>query len=157
MDKLLVIVTGPERNGTTYLSQLIYSIPNIYSGFDTGLLLNNDFSKCKPFCDWIYNLWGVPRNIDFFSPKLTFKDKYNLLFKYKGTINNSQYNNLIRNSNFIVDKTPRYFENLNFVRKNSNNIPIIITIKYFKDLFISRCVKRNTTKGNGGCTVDDIT
>ena len=29
MNKLLFIITGPERNGTTYLSQLLNNIPNI--------------------------------------------------------------------------------------------------------------------------------
>ena len=31
MEKILSIVTGPERNGTTYLSKLLCSIPDTYS------------------------------------------------------------------------------------------------------------------------------
>ena len=85
IDKLLVIITGTERNGTTYLSQLVNSIPNIYSGFETGLLLDNSFTNCKPLCEWIYrgNLhWGMPKQLDLYSSNLSFDDKYKLLFEH---------------------------------------------------------------------------
>lgn len=146
MDKLLVIITGPERNGTTYLSQLVYSIPNIYSAFETGLLLDNSFKNCKPFCQWIYHgglQWGMPKQVDLYSSNLSFDDKYKLLFKYKGSYKNNHSQKLISESKFIVDKTPAYFRNLEFVRNNSKDIPIIITIKYLKDTYISNCVKRS--------------
>ena len=149
MEKVLVIVTGPERNGTTYLSKLICSIPNIYCGFETGLLLDNDFKKCEPFCKWIYHgreQWGLSKEINLFDNNLSFDDKYKLLFENKGSYNKiNLHQKLIFNSKYIVDKTPAYFRNLEFVRKNSNNIPIIISIKYLKDYYISLCVKRNSS------------
>ena len=80
MEKILAIVTGPERNGTTYLSKLLCSIPDIYCGFETGLLLDNDFKKCDPFNKWIHldnEHWGCPNNIDFYDKKLTFEININ--------------------------------------------------------------------------------
>lgn len=145
MDKLYLIITGAEHSGTTFLSQIIYSIPEVYSAFETGLLLRNDFRECKPFCEWIHkekgNHWGVPKTIDFFDKKLTFDDKYKLLFEHKGG-GDSFVQNMMRDSPVIVDKTPAYIRNLQFVRKNSKNIPIIITLKSSGDMFISYVVKR---------------
>jgi len=147
MENILAIITGPERNGTTYLSKLLCSIPDIYCGFETGLLLDNDFKKCEPFNKWIHQgneQWGVPNNIDFNDKKLTFDDKYKLLFNNKGKCSVLNiHQELIFNSKFIIDKTPRYIRNLQFVRKNSKEIPILISIKYLKDYYISMCVKRN--------------
>ena len=148
MEKILSIVTGPERNGTTYLSKLLCSIPDIYCGFETGLLLDNDFKKCEPFNKWIHHgneHWGCPNNIDFYDKKLTFDDKYKLLFNNKGSYNELNiHQKLITKSKFIIDKTPKYIRNLQFVRKNSKEVPILISIKYLKDYYISMCVKRNT-------------
>ena len=147
MENILAIITGPERNGTTYLSKLLCSIPDIYCGFETGLLLDNDFKKCEPFNKWIHQgneQWGVPNNIDFNDKKLTFDDKYRLLFNNKGKCSVLNiHQELIFKSKFIIDKTPRYIRNLQFVRKNSKEIPILISIKYLKDYYISMCVKRN--------------
>jgi hypothetical protein len=147
MNNLIAIVTGPEHNGTTYLSRLLYSIPDIFSGFETGLLLNNDFTKCHPFDKWIHRggyYWGAPENINFNDTKLSFDDKYKLLFNNKGLHKNkSDIQQLIFNSKFIVDKTPEYIRHLEFVRNNSNNIPILITIKYFREYYISLVIKRH--------------
>ena len=147
MENILAIITGPERNGTTCLSKLLCSIPDIYCGFETGLLLDNDFKKCEPFNKWIHQgneQWGVPNNIDFNDKKLTFDDKYKLLFNNKGKCSVLNiHQELIFKSKFIIDKTPRYIRNLQFVRKNSKEIPILISIKYLKDYYISMCVKRN--------------
>ena len=111
MNNIIAIVTGPERNGTTYLSRLLYSIPDIFSGFETGILFNNDFTKCPPFDKWIHRggyHWGVPEHINFNNTKLSFDDKYKLLFDNKGLHkNNSNIQQLIFNSKFIVDKTPK--------------------------------------------------
>jgi hypothetical protein len=153
MDKLLVIITGPEKCGTTYLKYLIDSIPDITSGFETGLLLEQNFELAIPFCKWIHMggaYWGVPKYINFFDTNLSFNDKYELLFNNKGLIStdNMEYHdiihqNLIKKSKYIIDKTPAYFVNLPHIFKNiPNNIPVVITIKYFKDYYYSLCVKK---------------
>ncbi len=146
MDKILAIVTGPEHNGTTYMSKLLYSIPEVYSGFETGLLLNPDFKTCKPWCEWIFDggeRWGVPKEIDFFDKNLSLDDKYKLLFKNKGSYCKTNiHQKLIKESKYIIDKTPTYIRNLKLIRENSGNIPIIISIKYLEDYYISLCIKR---------------
>ena len=144
MDKLLLIITGPEHNGTTVIEKILYSHPDIFGGFETGLLLNPFFSECKPFNEWIYMdkwHWGIPNSISF-SDDLTFNEKYSLLYKHKGS-HNDDIQKIIRNSKFIVDKTPAYIRNLKFVRKNTPlNIPIVISIKKFLGYYNSYIVKR---------------
>lgn len=150
MNNIYVIITGPEHNGTTFLSKLICSIPDIYCGFETGLLLDNNFSICKPFCEWIYHgneQWGIPKNINLFNNNLSFDDKYQLLFNNKGSYS-GLHQELIRKSKLIVDKTPAYIRNLEFVRKNSNNIPILITFKNFYDNYKSYVIKRKIKINN---------
>lgn len=146
MDKILAIVTGPGHNGTTYMSKLLYSIPEVYSGFETGLLLNSDFKTSKPWCETIFHggeHWGIPREIDFFDKNLSLDDKYRLLFENKGSYFKSNiHQKLIKESKYIVDKTPAYIRNLKLIREKSKNIPIIITIKYLEDYYISLCIKR---------------
>ena len=150
MDKLLCIITGPERNGTTLIEKIIYSHPDIFGGFETGLLLDENFNNCKPFCEWIYHgaglhgfHWGLNRKIDLTGK--SFKEKYDLLFKYKGSYHKSDpIQKLIYESKYLVDKTPAYIRNLEFVHKNiPNDIPIIIIIKNLEDDYISKVIKRN--------------
>ena len=35
MNKLVAIITGPTRNGTTYVKNVLDSHPDIFSGFET--------------------------------------------------------------------------------------------------------------------------
>ena len=147
MEKLVCIITGPERNGTTLVEKIIYSHPDIFGGFETGLLLGENFNECEPFCKWIYQggyHWGLDKKINLTGK--SFKEKYNLLFKHKGSAyKKSSIQKLIHESKYLVDKTPAYIRNLEFVHKNiPNDIPIIIIIKNLKDDYISKIVKRRT-------------
>ena len=149
MDKLLCIITGPEHNGTTLIEKFIYSHPNIFGGFETGILLDHDFNKNSiPFNDWIYHSglhWGLSKNIKF-TKKISFNKRYELLFKNKGTFHNkNKIQKLIYESKYLVDKTPAYIRRIKLVHKNIPiNIPVIIVIKNFKEYIISLVVKRNT-------------
>jgi hypothetical protein len=146
MKKLICIITGPERNGTTFVEKILFSHPDIFSGFETGLLLDENFNTCEPFCKWIYNRswqWGLSREIDLTGK--SFKEKYDLLFKHKGSYHDSDpIQKLIYESKYLVDKTPAYIRNLEFVHKNiPKDIPIIIVIKKLEDDYISKIIKRN--------------
>lgn len=145
MDKLIAVVTGPEHSGTTLIEKILYSHPDIFGGFETGLLLNPFFSECKPFNEWIYKNgwhWGISSNVKF-EDNLTFTEKYNLLYNNRGSYDND-IQKLIRESKYIVDKTPAYIRNLKFVRENVPvNIPILISIKDFIGYYNSYVVKRN--------------
>ena len=149
MKKLICIITGPERNGTTFVEKIAFSHPDIFSGFETGLLLDEDFNTCEPFCEWIYRSgyhWGLSKEIDLTGK--SFKEKYDLLFKYKGSYHDSNpIQKLIYKSKYLVDKTPAYIRNLEFVHKNiPQDIPIIIVIKKLEDDYISKIIKRNYIK-----------
>ena len=125
--------------------KIIYSHPDIFGGFETGLLLDENFNNCKPFCEWIYgpkSHWGLNRKIDLTGK--SFKEKYDLLFKYKGSYHDSDsIQKLIYESKYLVDKTPAYIRKLEFVRKNlPTDIPIIIVIKNLEDDYISKIIKR---------------
>lgn len=149
MDKLICVITGPPRNGTTYFKYILDSHPDIFSGFETGILLDEDFNKSIPFRDWIYKNtfhWGVPKNISLFDKSLSIHDKYKLLFENKGSYG-GYYQSLIKKSKYIVDKTPAYFQDLPKVCKllDNKDIPILITIKSYQHCYYSNCVKRNTS------------
>ena len=63
---------------------------------------------------------------------LTFNEKYQLLFDFKATTDDSdEIQKLIRNSKYSIDKTPKYFYFLPKIVKNLNNydIPILIVLK----------------------------
>jgi len=148
MNKLVAIITGPTRNGTTYVKNVLDSHPDIFSGFETGILLNKDFNKSKPFNDWVYEggyHWGLPREIKLHND-LTLNDKYVLLFHNKGSLL-GPVQKMIKQSTFLVDKTPAYFESLqtftDVLKRFNAKIPVIISIKYFKDHYHSHMVKRN--------------
>ena len=146
MEKLVCIIAGPGHNGTTYLKNLLDSHPYIFSGFETGLSLDNDFEKCHPFKNMIFKdgfMWGMPKHINLFDKSLTINDKYKLLMDNKGSYE-GPIQKLIKNSTFLVDKTPHYFIELPKVCKllNNNEIPILLTIKYFKESYVSYVIKR---------------
>ena len=88
MEKIVAVVTGPEHNGTTYLKNLFDSHPFIFSAFESGILLHNDFNKCHPWNLWVnsgnFN-WGLPKEIVLSNLELSMVEKYDLIFKNKGS------------------------------------------------------------------------
>jgi hypothetical protein len=149
MNELACIITGPERNGTTLFKKILDSHPDIFSGFETGILLNKDFSQCAPFCDWIYNKgahWGLDRDISLRGK--SFSEKYDLLFEHKGSYyRECAIQNLIRKSRYLVDKTPAYIRKLKYIRENTcKDVPIFIIIKNFKNYYTSCVVKRKESE-----------
>lgn len=147
MDKLVCIITGPEHNGTTYFKKLLESHPDIYSGFETGFLLDDDFEKCVPFNKWVFDSthhWDIPKDINLFDKNLSINDKYSILYHNKGSYQ-GKYQQLIRESKYLIDKTPAYFHKLPEIYKRLDNkdIPILIIIKKYRYIFNSYVVKRN--------------
>lgn len=62
--KLSVIVTGFEHSGTTMLAQLIKSAPNLFGGFECGILVDEASRQYPVFYDWLtwpvqFDLWGL--------------------------------------------------------------------------------------------------
>lgn len=87
--KLICIITGIERSGTTILSKTIASHPDIYSGWECGVLLNdiNNFNKVVPFYDWIVQSnenWGLSCNTrdNILMNCSSYQDVYNTLYTH---------------------------------------------------------------------------
>lgn len=147
MDKLILIITGPEHNGTTYIEKLIYSHPKIFGGIECGLLSNEAyFNRYQPFSKWIYleeYNWGLNKNIKL-NIKTPIEKRYELLYNNKGS-GSDIIQKLIKNSEYLVDKSPYYFRDFENVYNNilEYNIPIIISIKSLKENYFSYVIKRN--------------
>lgn len=144
-DKVVCILTGLEHSGTTFSQQLICSHPDVFCGFEAGIMCNDNFlhPACIPFNSWIYEQgfhWGLDNKIKL--SKQTMGEKYQLLFDFKGSGHeNCNIQKLIKDCNLIIDKTPRYFETpqlLHRVLRNTPpNIPIIVTVKDFGNTLAS--------------------
>ena len=132
---LFAIITGLERSGTTIVSALIMSAPNLYSGFECGLLevaTPSDFREVSPFFDWMTGpataserLWA-----------LTNDQRENLVShschaeQYIQLRNDSRLFHQGNNENsWIVDKTPRYIYNLTDIMSRTHGVPVIVTQK----------------------------
>ena len=148
-DYLLGIVTGMEHSGTTLLSQIINSHPDVFSGFEMGVLLKKQkFEEIKPFNNWLkggHFEWGLPN--DYNIDELDTEQTYEYIYKNKGTKGGS-VQELIRKSKFILDKTPQYIYNLNeLYTKIPNTIPFFIILKPYTDILFSY-YKRNANIAN---------
>lgn len=136
--KLFVIVAGMEHSGTTMLSQLIMSAPNLYGGFECGILMSPDnpagFEKVEMFYRWMMRpakqrLWGLTKEIrDLMLNATCFAEMYETLHRY------SPLFHLEPNTNsFIVDKTPQYIHKLVEVMDRTPGVPVIVTRKSDED------------------------
>lgn len=147
MDKLICIICGMEKSGTTYLANLLNSHSNIFSGFETGILLGNlkEFNKIEPYNQWLSHgsfQWGLPDNFLKEIESLNYNNIYEYIYDKKGSKYNyedmtPQY--FIKKSIFIFDKTPSYIYDLKYIYNKLNNtkIPFIIILKNFNDIYNS--------------------
>ena len=148
--KIIAIVTGMQHSGTTYLNNILNSHSKIMSGFECGILLGNinDFHIIKPFSDWLRtdkSYFGLPDNYLNEIKNKNYKQVYDYIYKNKGSKNNSHIQKLIKNFQYFTDKTPAYIYDIELINnKISNlNIPIIITLKKYDEIYHSWVIKRN--------------
>lgn len=152
-NKLTCVVTGMEQSGTTYLSRVIMSHPDIWAGFECGVLLGkiNNFYKEKPFSEWIEEggwHYGLGKGA---SNKISELNNYRKVYEYiYNNMGNTQSDEsgdmykLFKKAKFILDKTPRYSYYLgNIITKIDNEVPIFIIYKDWKQQFYSMVVKRD--------------
>ena len=152
----VAIITGMERSGTTLLSKIINSHQDVFSGFECGILLDklNNFKAVMPFADWLkHGSWqfGLPNNYLDEIKDVKYAEIYKYIFENKGSHcnkNPSNPQNLIKKSNFFIDKTPKYFESFEVIynKVKGENIPVFIILKHFDDIFYSQCIKRNRSQ-----------
>jgi len=128
------IVTGCENSGTTILSDLVQSAPNLYSGFECGVLLADaprDFPNVQPFYDWIaspvasgnWGLDGAQRD-DLTNSSACHADMFRRLRRYSPL-----FRSALTNASWIVDKTPGYVYKLAKVMDRSPGVPVLVTLK----------------------------
>ena len=111
-NKCVCIITGMERSGTTYISKLVNSHSNIFSGFECGILLEdlNKFDNCLPFSKWLAHPnfhFGLPKNYLNEIKYYNYDNIYDYIYIHKGSYDDN-IQKLIKKSDFFVDKTPRY-------------------------------------------------
>jgi hypothetical protein len=142
-NNLAIIVTGMEHSGTTFLANILNNcITNIGGGFECGILLSDkspsDFVSVKPFYDWFclpkkIGHWGFTEaERDFIISTNSWDIAYNRLLTTYFKVESEKPEQI------ILDKTPAYCYNLNkILKRTSNKIPVLITIKNIHSLFYS--------------------
>jgi len=135
--KLSAIVTGTAHSGTTIISQLIMSAPNIYGAQEGGLLLASEPSKFKevsPFYAWtmkstINKFWGLSNDQrDLLLNSTCHAEMYVRLRRYS-----SLFFHPPNEESWILDKTPAYIRNLVDVMDRSPGVPVVVTEKSYHD------------------------
>lgn len=129
---VFAIITGLEHSGTTITSSLVMSAPNLFGGFECGLLFAAtpaEFQKVEPFYDWMLipasqRMWG-----------LTEQQREALL---EHSCHAEQYHQIRQQSalyetpndqSWIVDKTPFYIYELVEVMDRTPGVPVLVTQK----------------------------
>lgn len=131
---LIAMVTGMEHTGTTILSQLIASHPDINCGFECGLLLGDapsDFLNIMPWSKWMQQQieseiwgqagWGIkPEDMQKICKADSWIEAYRQIMKYSPIFTNERY---------ILDKTPRYVYKLYEIMEKVPDVPCIVLYK----------------------------
>ena len=148
--RLAAIVTGMQHSGTTYLNNVINSHSRIMSGFECGILLGllGNFETVKPFSDWLKTgktHFGLPDNYLHRIKNMNYEQVYKYIQRNKGSQNDCHYQTLIKKCPYFTDKTPAYIYQLELIYNKIShlNVPIIITLKKYEDIYHSWVVKRN--------------
>jgi len=117
-----------------------------------------------PFADWLKSdewHFGLPENyLDEIK-----SEKYSEIYKYisenKGSYRDkdpSNPQNLIKESSFFIDKTPRYLEYFEAIynKVGDQNIPVFLILKHFDDIFHSQCIKRKRSPNSFFVSIQNV-
>ena len=128
---IFVIVTGLPHTGTTMAGSLLRSVPNLYGAYECGLLLPEepaDIKTVAPFYDWLLRpvetqWWGLPvHHRDKLLTAQCHAEQFLILRKYSPLM-------VLHNSSWIIDKTPRYNQNLLSIMDRTPKLPVVVTWK----------------------------
>ena len=127
-DHLGCIVTGMDHGGTTFTLNLLKAHPNLFSGFECGLLFEPGVARRK-YSKFIKKGWQIKdkKAIDQISQVPT-NYAFQLLFNHS---------KLKKPDSKIIDKTPGYSEYWSTFLKSSEDVPIIVVKKNPYDQFCS--------------------
>lgn len=130
---LFGIVTGSEHSGTTIVSQLIMSAPDVYGGIECGMLLAPEpskFTKNNPFYRWMLKpvsdrMWGLNEaQRRSLLESTCHAEMYARLRKHSGL-----YSHPPNDHSLILDKTPRYVFDLVTIMDRTPGVPVVVTQK----------------------------
>ncbi|KAJ8601616.1 hypothetical protein CTAYLR_007254 [Chrysophaeum taylorii] len=138
VSRLRGILTGIERSGTTILSQLVMSSPEVFGGFECGLLLTSnprEFRSVNPFYEWmtqspLVRMWALnPSDLEHLCATATCHAEF-----YAGL---RRLSPILNESHGIIDKTPRYIYHLGDVMRRSPGVPVVVIRKTKDELLRS--------------------
>jgi hypothetical protein len=123
---LFCLIAGFERGGTTLLLNILKQHPNLDAGFEGGLLLAKspkDFINKDPYFTMLHRGWKI--NKEYLIQALSNSPEW--MDAYRNIINLSS---ILKNKNVqIIDKTPKYLENLPQITKKVPQIPCIVIVR----------------------------
>src|SRR5690606_26186551 len=109
----------------------------------------SNFKTLDPFNRWIsegnYH-WGLPKNSSqVISNMKTYEEVYRYIYENKGIVGDIPVQKIIRESKYILDKTPLYARDIyNIYLKLPKNIPIFMILKTYQQTLYSHVVKRKS-------------
>jgi len=120
---ILCVVTGLPHSGTTYLSKVLASNPDIMTGFECGILLDDlaRYPKVLPWYTWMQESadrgqWGItPEHMAEICAADSHIAAYGLIKKYAGEIGAPQVRHCFSDAKYLIDKTPEYIFKLDRV------------------------------------------
>lgn len=129
---LKFIICGLEHSGTTLLSDVFRQVSGLDAGFEVGVLLGDsprDFPNIQPFYNNVKSGWNIQiSNLEIICDTNNFFDFYVGLQANSGILDKS--------TQYIFDKTPRYFLDL-FGCQKKVKLPFIATYKDPRSLVFS--------------------
>jgi hypothetical protein len=133
-----------EHTGTTYLSKVLASNPDIMCGFECGFLLDDisRFPDVDPWYEWMQTTtakghWGVNKeNMTRICAAKDYYEAYHLLKKYAGEKGSTMIRECFLKAKYIIDKTPRYAYCLDLIIEKID-VPFIVMQKNIYDLYTS--------------------
>jgi hypothetical protein len=135
---LSVIVTGMMHSGTSILSQLIMSAPDVFGGVEWGLLMAkkpSEFADVHPFYEWMIRddaegLWALSESSRDLIVNARCDAEMYATLRQRSPLYHYGYN---LNST-ILDKTPGYMSRLVEVMDRTPGIPVVVTQKNDADM-----------------------
>ncbi len=122
--RLGFVICGVEHSGTTLVSDLFRQVPNVDSGFETGVLLASSprsFPNEMPFADYILGGWAITQEeLESCCDTESFAEFYNRLAAVSRSIEPG--------CPTLFDKTPRYFAELETCLRRAD-VPFVVTYK----------------------------
>ena len=135
--RLISLVCGYERDGTTVVSEILRQHPELGSGFEGGFLLCSEpreFISLEPYARSLQISWGVSdESLKYICDTSDWAEVYARLLETSTKVD----------SRLIYDKTPRYMECLADVLGRIENVPVIVIVRDPRSVLYSWAKRSN--------------